>query len=249
MFITGASSGIGEALAYEYAKRGANLILTARRQAELSAVAEHCHELSPVGARASAFTSDVSNEAGWDDVRVNLQRFLSPPHRHTAASLDLLVLNAGISMGSTFGELVAEGDAMRLTKTLIDVNVIGQIGPLHAAWPVLFGSAGGAPARIAVMSSLAGTMGLPTRTVYSASKFALKGFFDGLRRELVASGHGTKITMIYPGVVKTDINRLREGPRHTLRQLETDKGYSVHSPSAYIALIQCLMCLRVAVIT
>ena len=63
--------------------------------------------------------------------------------------------------------------------------------------------------------------------MYSGSKFALKGFFDGLRRELAASGRDAKVTLIYPGVVQTDINRLRVGPKHTLRQLDTEKGYSV----------------------
>ena len=91
-----------------------------------------------------------------------------------------------------------------------------------------------APLRIAVTSSLAGTMGLPTRTVYSASKFALKGFFDGLRRELVSNGYDARVTLIYPGVVQTNINRLREGPKHTLRQLDTEKGYSVKAASEII---------------
>ena len=233
ILITGASSGIGEALAYEYASHGATLILTARREAELSAVAARCNAVLPVGARATTFfTADLSTESGWDSVRAHLQTALESP----SDTLDLLVLNAGISMGSTFEELVAEGDAMRLTKSLMDVNVLGQIGPLAAALPMLLKGRSDtqAPLRIAVTSSLAGTMGLPTRTVYSASKFALKGFFDGLRRELVSNGYDARVTLIYPGVVQTNINRLREGPKHTLRQLDTEKGYSVKAASEII---------------
>ena len=83
-----------------------------------------------------------------------------------------------------------------------------------------------------MVSSIAGLTGLPTRTVYSASKFALQGFFDALRRELTLEGRPNEICVINPGVVKTDINRLREGAKGKIKQLDMTKGYEVDVAAA-----------------
>merc|ERR1712166_337592 len=114
----------------------------------------------------------------------------------------------------------------------MDVNFLGSVGPLDATLPALLKSKTGV--RIAVISSLAGKMGLPSRSVYSASKFALQGFFDSLRRELLLIGESNSaVTMIYPGVVKTDINRLREGIPGKIAQLDVvNTGYEVDVAAA-----------------
>jgi short-subunit dehydrogenase len=172
--------------------------------------------------------ADVATEAGWDAVGAHVKAPMDM-YLEDIAPLDLLVLNVGISMGSMFSELVASRDAMRLTKKLMDVNFIGTIGPLTATLPSLLKSD---VVRIAVVSSIAGLTGLPTRTVYSASKFALQGFFDALRRELTLTGRPNEICIINPGVVKTDINRLREGPEGEIKQLDLTKGYEVDVAAA-----------------
>eukprot|EP00656_Telonema_subtile_P010800 TRINITY_DN15255_c0_g1_i3.p1 TRINITY_DN15255_c0_g1~~TRINITY_DN15255_c0_g1_i3.p1 ORF type:complete len:216 (+),score=68.53 TRINITY_DN15255_c0_g1_i3:88-735(+) len=151
--------------------------------------------------------------------------------RSMGGVVDLLILNVGISMGSLFTELNAAQESMRISKKIMDVNVLGSIGPMDATLPALLKSKSGV--RIAVVSSLAGKLGLPSRTVYSASKFALQGFFDALRREMLVLGHAnTRVTMIYPGVVKTDINRLREGVKGNIKQLDMSKGYEVDDAAA-----------------
>jgi NAD(P)-dependent dehydrogenase (short-subunit alcohol dehydrogenase family) len=104
-------------LAYKYAALGAKVALTARRGPELEKVAAKCRELGAL--QATIFASDVSTEAGWNAITSHIDT-------EYYGALDLLVLNAGISMGSYFSDLVREGDAMRLTKKLLDVNVVGK---------------------------------------------------------------------------------------------------------------------------
>ena len=235
VLITGASSGIGEALAYKYAAAGAHLVLVARRAEQLDQVRGKCDALRRsrgVEGTTTVLTADVATQAGWEAVGAHVASSSGsslPPG--LVGTLDLLVLNVGISMGSFFSELVASGDTMGLTKKLMDVNFVGTVGPLQATFPALLKSRDGV-VRIAVVSSIAGITGLPTRTVYSASKFALQGFFDALRRELSLEGHKNAVTMINPGVVKTDINRLREGAKGKIKQLDMTRGYEVDDAAA-----------------
>jgi NAD(P)-dependent dehydrogenase (short-subunit alcohol dehydrogenase family) len=109
--------------------------------------------------------------------------------------LDLLLLNAGISMNSRFEDVQDPA----LFRQLIETNYLGPVWLTAATLPALKASHG----RIVVVSSLAGTVGLPTRTGYAASKHALHGFFDSLRPELAGAGVG--VTIVCPGAVDTPI--------------------------------------------
>ncbi|HID22377.1 MAG TPA: SDR family oxidoreductase, partial [Planctomycetaceae bacterium] len=116
--------------------------------------------------------------------------------------LDVLVNNAGVSMIAPFEE-VRDWDAV---ETLIRVNYLGSVYCTHYALPSLKAARG----RIVVVSSLAGRMGTPTRTCYSASKHAMTGFFDALRIEL--AGSGVTVTTAFPDFVASEIRQRAFGP-------------------------------------
>jgi short-subunit dehydrogenase len=116
VLVTGASSGIGEALAYKYAALGAHVGLVARRAATLERVKTKCEALGG-GGRITTLSADVGTEDGWELVRTHVERTMG-------GVLDFLVLGVGISMGSLFPDLVQANDAMRLTKKLMNVNFL-----------------------------------------------------------------------------------------------------------------------------
>ncbi|RYY89544.1 MAG: SDR family oxidoreductase [Comamonadaceae bacterium] len=189
--ITGASDGIGAELARQIALRergGAALVLAARNAARLADVAAQCDAL---GAVAMPVATDVTQESACRAlVDTAVQRF---------GGLDVLVNNAGISAHALFEE-VSAGD-LRWYQDLMAVNLWGSVWCTHAALPHLKASRG----RIVAVSSLAGLVGVPGRTAYSATKFAMSGFFEALRTELKPSG--VSVTIAYPGVVDTAIRR------------------------------------------
>jgi short-subunit dehydrogenase len=186
--ITGASDGIGAELARQYAAQrpAPRLILAARNPDTLAAVAEECRSR---GAEVLSVPTDVSDEAQCRDlIAAAVARF---------GGIDVLVNNAGVSAQALFSEVQAEHLAWY--EQLMRVNLWGSIWCTHAALPHLQASRG----RIVAVSSLAGLVGIPGRTAYSASKFAMTGFFEALRAELKPSG--VSVTTAYPGVVATRI--------------------------------------------
>mmetsp|Transcript_3069 Transcript_3069/g.9085 ORF Transcript_3069/g.9085 Transcript_3069/m.9085 type:complete len:395 (+) Transcript_3069:60-1244(+) len=194
--LTGASSGIGSSLARTYAAQGAKLYLVARRREALEAACEEC--MAAGASSAKAVVADVSSESGWDAIRSAIGD----------DTVDLLVLNAGLSMGSPFASLSERKEAMGIMKHLMDVNYMGAVGVLDACLGSMRQAEGGV--RLLVVSSVVGLVAPPTRTGYAASKFALKGFFNALRVELGMSEQvPPTITLAYPGAVKTNINRAR----------------------------------------
>lgn len=193
--VTGASSGIGRALARQLAERGAWLALAARSAAELEAAAEECRAAGrAAGARVLAVPTDVAEEAGC---RALVARAVAELGR-----VDTLVNNAGVSMWARFDALRDLAPIERIMR----VNYLGAVYCTHAALPHLVASRG----RIVGVSSLAGKTGVPTRTAYAASKHAMAGFFDSLRIELAPLG--VSVTMIYPGFVATGVRRHAFGP-------------------------------------
>eukprot|EP00475_Leptophrys_vorax_P031117 TRINITY_DN4706_c0_g1_i1.p2 TRINITY_DN4706_c0_g1~~TRINITY_DN4706_c0_g1_i1.p2 ORF type:complete len:336 (-),score=76.92 TRINITY_DN4706_c0_g1_i1:91-1098(-) len=201
--ITGASSGIGQHLAEALASEGAHLVICARRLTEVQAVAEKCIKLG--ASSATAFEVDVSNEE-------QCKQFAKRASELCDGQIDAIVLNAGISMAEFFNKL----DNCQVIKQIMDVNFLGcAYGTLYFL-PMLTRSS---QARIMVVSSLIGVQGCPTRTGYAASKFALKGFYESLACELPSN---VTTTMVYPGVIKTDINRTRFGSLN----LKTEDGMS-----------------------
>jgi short-subunit dehydrogenase len=189
--ITGASKGIGAELARQLAAKGAKLVLAARSENELFAVADECRKL---GASVVTVKADVTVER---DCQAIVSGAVIAFGR-----LDTLVNNAGATMWARFEDI----EDLSILKRIMDVNYMGAVYCTRHALPFLRESKG----RIVGISSLAGRTGVPTRTGYSASKHAMTGFFDSLRIEL--DGSGVTVTMIYPGFVATGIRENATGP-------------------------------------
>jgi short-subunit dehydrogenase len=187
--ITGASDGIGAEMARQLASRHgaqAGLVLVARDKAKLAHVASQC---SAWGARTLVVPTDVSLEAAC--------RAMIATAVATFGQIDALINNAGMSAQALFGDVKA--DDLGWYEQLMRVNLWGSVWCTHAALPYLKQTRG----NIVAVSSLAGLFGVPGRTAYSASKFAMTGFFEALRAELKTAG--VSVTTAYPGVVATQI--------------------------------------------
>lgn len=189
--ITGASAGIGFEVARQLSRQGAALVLAARNPALLEEAAATCR---PLGARVLAVPTDVGDK---DQCRRLIDAALREFGR-----IDTLVNNAGISMHARFDELKDIDAAERIMR----INYLGSVWCTYYALPHLKKTRG----RIVAVSSLTGKAGVPTRTLYAATKHAMAGFFDSLRIEL--SGNGVSVTVVYPGFVATDIAERAIGP-------------------------------------
>lgn len=187
--ITGASDGIGAEMARQLAARQgaqAALVLAGRSQEKLDAVSAQCRER---GAQVLGIAMDVAQESQCRALVASaLQRF---------GRLDTLVNNAGVSAQALFEDVKAED--LHWYEDLMKVNLWGAVWCTHAALPHLKQSKG----RIVAVGSLAGLVGVPGRTAYSATKFAMTGFFEALRAELKSAG--VSVTTAYPGVVSTQL--------------------------------------------
>lgn len=181
VFLTGASSGIGAALAREYALAGAQLGLFARRSGALSALAA---ELAP--AVPALYTGDVRDEAALRAAAADfMQRFGSP---------DIVIANAGVSRG-TLTEHAEDNAAFR---TIMETNVDGI---LHTFQPFLPAMRAARSGKLVGIASVAGFRGVPGVGAYSASKAAAIRYLESLRVELV--GSGVEVITICPGYVAT----------------------------------------------
>ncbi|MES2117973.1 MAG: SDR family oxidoreductase [Pseudomonadota bacterium] len=187
IIITGSSDGIGAEMARQLAaahKDGVALVLAARNRAQLEQVAGQCGAL---GAQTLVVPTDVSVQAQCQAlVEATVARF---------GRIDALVNNAGRSAHALFEEVRDLG----WYEELMRINLWGSVWCTHAALPYLKQSRGS----IVAVSSLAGLIGVPGRTAYNATKFAMGGFFEGLRAELKQAG--VSVTIAYPGVVATQI--------------------------------------------
>ena len=184
VIITGASSGIGKACAVEFAKRGANLVLAARQYVtlcEITAELEKNHNI-----KALAVQADVSKQ---EDCEQLIKQAVA-----TFGQIDILINNAGLSMRALFQEV----DLMVL-KNLMDVNFWGTVYCSKYALSEILKTKGS----IIGVSSIAGYRGLPGRTGYSASKFAMNGFMESLRTELLKTG--VHVMVACPGFTTSNI--------------------------------------------
>jgi short-subunit dehydrogenase len=185
--ITGASDGIGAEIARQLAaKEGAQvaLVLAARNAGQLEKVAAECGQH---GAQTLVVPTDVSVQDQCRQlVARSVERF---------GAIDVLINNAGRSAHALFEDVPDLG----WYEELMRVNLWGAVWCTHAALPYLKAARGS----IVAVSSLAGVVGVPGRTAYSATKFAMGGFFEALRTEL--KGTGVSVTVAYPGVVATNI--------------------------------------------
>ncbi|MBS1526798.1 MAG: SDR family oxidoreductase [Bacteroidetes bacterium] len=169
VIITGASSGIGKALAIEFAKRGASLVVAARQYVALCELTDSL--IREYGIKAVAVQCDVSVEE--DCAHLVKQTVL------TFGRIDVLINNAGMSMRALFNDV-----DLKVLKTLMDVNFWGTVYCTKYALPHLLQSQGS----LVGVSSIAGYKGLPGRSGYSASKFAVNGFLDVVREENLKKG-------------------------------------------------------------
>jgi short-subunit dehydrogenase len=184
--ITGASSGIGAALARAFAQEGAHTILMARRAERLEDLAR---ELTDGKRRSIAVAGDVTRDG---DLEHAVERA-----RIEFGRLDVAVANAGFSVAGRLADLTL-GDYRRQLET----NVFGVLRTIYAALPELRKTKG----RIVLLGSLAGAISLPGGTAYSMSKFAVAGLADGLSHEL--SAEGVSVTHVMAGFVDTEIYQL-----------------------------------------
>ena len=190
VWITGASSGIGEALALQFAKNGDRLVLSARREDELERVAKRCRAAAGTGTgQVLVLPLDVTD---WDSLPGKVETVLAQ-----FGTIDLLVNNAGVSQRS-----LCKDTDMSVYQKLMDVDVMGQIALTKAVLPHMLERGSG---HLAVTSSVAGKVGAPMRTGYCAAKHAVMGFFDALRAEV--EGQGVSVSTMTPGFIRTDISR------------------------------------------
>ena len=204
IILTGASSGIGEALALKYAQQGHVLWLNGRNAERLKDVAARCREL---GAEVHADTVDVTELD-------NMQQWI------TAAAeprgIDLVVANAGISGGASG---IGDEDETQV-RDIFAVNLAGVLNTLLPALPIMQRQGHG---HLALMSSIAGFRGLPTSPAYSASKAAVLAYGDGLRGELQHTG--IDVSVICPGFVKSRITDANDFPMPFF--MPTDKAANI----------------------
>lgn len=186
VWITGASSGIGEALAYEFNKKGAYVILSARRLEELERVKENCENS---GETVKIVPLDLADLDSFPQkAEEALRQF---------GSIDMLINNGGISQRA-----FAVNSTIESIRKIMEVNFFGSIGLTKALLPALIEQGSG---HIVVISSVMGKLGTKYRSAYAASKHALHGWFDCLRQEVYE--HNIDVTLVCPGFVKTNVTK------------------------------------------
>lgn len=185
IIITGASSGIGEACAFAFAELHANIVIAARNIEKLKAI-EAC--LTQKGIQVLSVQCDVSKE---DNCKILIQQSIEKFNR-----VDVLINNAGISMRALFHDM-----DLKVMEALMQTNFWGAVYCTKHALPYLLKEKGS----VVAVNSWAGFTGLPARTAYSASKFALLGFMESLRVENLKTG--LHVGSIFPGYTESNIRR------------------------------------------
>jgi len=184
VWITGASSGIGEALARRYARAGAALVLSSRREAELQRVAATCP-----GVPVHIVPLDLGIPETMADAAAR-----AIAH---AGRIDVMVHGAGIGQRAT-----AVDTAYAVDDLMMRTNYLGPVALTKALLPHMIARRRG---HFVVVTSVLGRVGMPTRSAYCASKFALDGFFRALRLEVASDG--IDVTIVMPGFIRTNIAR------------------------------------------
>ena len=186
IWITGASSGIGEALAVAFAASGAHLILSARNEQELNRVAAGCGQ-----AGAQSVQVELLDLGAHDSIPGIVDKVLK-----RVGKVDILINNGGISQRA-----LAADTALDVDKKLMNINYFGTVALTKALLPGMITHQLG---HIVTITSLTGKFGSPYRSSYAASKHALHGFFDSLRAELVQTP--IKVLLVCPGYVRTNVS-------------------------------------------
>jgi short-subunit dehydrogenase len=187
VLITGASSGIGRALALRYAQEGARLSLFGRDATRLEAVVSACRA---AGATVESYSVDVRDRAAMTQAASAAQ---------AAAPLDIVIANAGVATGPTGGELLENPEAVRATFA---INVIGLLNTVEPTVPAMVKRGEGL---VALVGSMTGLRGLPFSPAYCATKAAVHSYATSLRGTLAP--HGVRVSLIVPGWVETPMSQ------------------------------------------
>jgi NADP-dependent 3-hydroxy acid dehydrogenase YdfG len=188
IWITGASSGIGEALTKIFARCGAKIVLSARTEAGLQRVRDECIAAGASGEDLLVIPLDIVD---YDAMPGAVASVLE-----TFTRIDMLINNAGMSQRS-----FCLDTNMDVYRSMLEVNVLGQIALTKQVLPVMVEQGSG---HLVVTSSVAGKVGAPLRTGYCAAKHAVMGFFDALRTEVAYLG--IRVSTVVPGFIRTNIS-------------------------------------------
>ena len=200
VLLTGASSGIGEALAVALAGKGAVIGLLARREELLSEIAVKC---ASAGGTARVFACDVVDA---EAVAAAAKEF-----RAEFGHIDIMIANAGIG-GNDAATRSYEPAAVR---KLIEINLLGAVNSIHAVVPQMLARGSG---HLVAISSLAGFRGLPNSAAYSASKAGMTAFFESVRLDVASKG--VDVTIIQPGFIRTPLTDGRTNNMPFLMELD-----------------------------
>ena len=216
IWITGASSGIGEASAYQFAEEKANLILTATREDKLKEVQQKCISL---GAQCHILPYDLSDLENIDELTVKaISAF---------GNIDIAFLNAGISQRSKTLDT-----SFTVDEKIMSVNFFAPVKITKRLLPKMIENGGGT---IAVTSSISGKFGFPLRSAYASSKFAVYGFFETVHAEYY--NDNIRVVMVCPGRINTNIsyNALEaDGTKHAKMDSGQQGGMSAQKAAIKI---------------
>lgn len=185
-WITGASSGIGEALAHELSRQGNQVILSARNEKKLETVRTQLAHPD----KSQVLSFDLSDTKNMNSI---IDKALA-----LFGQIDVVILNAGLSQRS-----LAQETSLDVYRNLMEVNFFGNVALTQGLLPKFIAKNAG---QFVVITSLVGKFGTPYRTGYSASKHALHGYYDSLRAEMMMQNKNIDVTIICPGFVSTDIS-------------------------------------------
>ena len=219
VIVTGGSSGIGRSLAIVFGRQGASIVFTGRNKERMDEVSA---ELQQLGVRHLSLVLDSASE---EDNKTMVEETIKEFGR-----IDVLICNAGISMRALFEEVEID-----VFKQLMDINFYGMLYATKYALPYVLESKGS----IIGISSINGYRGTPARTAYTASKYAMQGFFESLRTEVMK--RGVHILVVCPGFTGTNIRNTAltadgkvqgESPRDESKMMTADtvaeKTYSAY---------------------
>lgn len=208
VWITGASSGIGEALTYEFARQKARLIISSNEIKELERVKRNCEDIG-----AACFIQFL------DMMEIEKMKTVTNELVQKFGSIDVLVNNAGISQRS-----LVEETSLEIDRKIMEIDYFGTIALTKAVLPYMIKNRLG---YIAATSSISGKFGFPLRSAYAAAKHALHGFFETLRAEV--HDYNIKVLIAFPGRIKTNISvhaLTKEGKAHGKMDQGQDTGIS-----------------------
>lgn len=205
IWITGASSGIGKALAIELSKTNNKIIISSRNEASLQTVKEECSTPENV----KILTLDLENYFSLNDAVTKAVSLFG--------NIDILINNGGISQRDT-----ALNTELEVDKRLMDINYMGTMALSKGLLPYFIAQNHG---HFVVVTSVTGKVATPVRSAYAASKHALHGFFDSLRSEVYKNN--ISVTLILPGYIKTQLSYnalVGDGSKQDKMDAATDSG-------------------------